>query len=1078
MDGSFVVTSASLQSPPQKQPNALTMFKLVLLIALFGASVAQFTSPSYLSGQWGVGGLQGQYSLGSTDPGYGIGSQYGMSPLNGYGSGYGIQYPGQYGQYPYGPLSSALGLGGYGSMYGLGGLQGYGSQYGMMPGYGTQYGLGGMTPMCLTADFLMRPSAAQVLDECARLNYDFQPVPEHRRHNTILLLPIGLDGTTREREVFPSLNGLTARITDWTSQQFQPNHDFKMEAKKDQLAIDGCPLFCLWLELISREIHFDDIIIRDYNFNPENRYENARELSNERRGLSAIFRAQFDVLGTEDREEIAKKLETILQDAYSPRTDLPDSPFKDSPKAKAVAWIAENFPDLKGAFFKLFELDTQIHLSCFNFALQMMADGETSRLSNSEAVHYYTMARRNLEETANIFTCRTFLATFTISDSRSEWLQFRKMIFRKDLREFRVYNKKSVFTKQQKSPLDTEALRRGLVDKIRDVEKFQKEEAEQLARRSSGGSPRLSEDILPDPSYCFLFDNPPRFPCKCETECESFPVGYPGQVQHKIFACTTEEQMHFMKSFSFYERAFRYLEYWPEVPSNPIYRILLDELIEQSDEMWENLATYYIAVDGEGRLKTHVLDRNSKKNFLGDRAIPALRDHVGGNWKKVGSMEAGTESIGAIRVDFCELAPILRKTAKVFHRLEAGQSFPSRVRDWYYKIKETSHQEVRRDKLADQIDAFWTKRGLVDDEYTSPYVSSQFGLNGLQGQYSIGGGYPGYGIGSQYGMSPLSGYGSQYGIYPYGQMSPAYGLQGYGSPYALGGIRGYPSQYGQLSGYGSQYGLGGLQGYGGQYGSQYYGSNGLTGGYGITGLQGGVSRSCSLLSGCGIGERCNTCGVRCEKQCYGPQTSCPLVNLCSNSLSATASGVCECLPGFARNTNGQCVADISCQAEFLLYYIGFTQCFRWYGILSLVCYMAFLHLWSIYDISRFRKLPEKTFTISIFGILIFSAAVCVPLVTPFAGFIYNAAYHYWSFDPLKPGFDLYSWWNWISQGICLFSIISADLYVIYFLQKHRQRRNISKSVSSNTATIVFENISAASSTKHIATLHLVVSQVI
>ncbi|CAJ0580559.1 unnamed protein product, partial [Mesorhabditis spiculigera] len=215
----------------------------------------------------------------------------------------------------------------------------------------------------------------------------------------------------------------------------------------------------------------------------------------------------------------------------------------------------------------------------------------------------------------------------------------------------------------------------------------------------------------------------------------------------------------------------------------------------------------------------------------------------------------------------------------------------------------------------------------IRPEYTSPYVSSQFGLNGLQGQYSIGGGYPGYGIGSQYGISPLGGYGSQYGnqygIYPYGQMSPAYGLQGYGgSPYALGGIQGYGSPYGQLSGYGSQYGLGGLQGYGNQYSTlPYYGTNGLTGVYGLTGLQGGVSRSCSLLSGCGIGERCNTCGIRCEQQCYGPQKSCPLVNLCSNSLSATATGVCECLPGFARNMNGQCVAQLSCQAFWLLFFL-------------------------------------------------------------------------------------------------------------------------------------------------------------
>ncbi|CAJ0580503.1 unnamed protein product, partial [Mesorhabditis spiculigera] len=58
-----------------------------------------------------------------------------MNPL----SGYGIPYPGQYGQYPYGPLSSALGLGGYGSQYGLGGLQGYGGPYGMLPGYAQPY---------------------------------------------------------------------------------------------------------------------------------------------------------------------------------------------------------------------------------------------------------------------------------------------------------------------------------------------------------------------------------------------------------------------------------------------------------------------------------------------------------------------------------------------------------------------------------------------------------------------------------------------------------------------------------------------------------------------------------------------------------------------------------------------------------------------------------------------------------------------------------------------------------------------------------------------------------------------------
>ncbi|CAJ0576911.1 unnamed protein product, partial [Mesorhabditis spiculigera] len=124
--------------------------------------------------------------------------------------------------------------------------------------------------------------------------------------------------------------------------------------------------------------------------------------------------------------------------------------------------------------------------------------------------------------------------------------------------------------------------------------------------------------------------------------------------------------------------------------------------------------------------------------------------------------------------------------------------------------------------------------------------------------------------------------------------------------------------------------------------------------------------------------------------------------------------------------------------DFLLAYIGFTQCFRWYGILSLVCYMAFLHLWSIYDISR------------VTAILVFCTAICLPLLTPFSGFIYNTGGHFWSFDREKPGYDLYVYWNWIAQGICLLSIISADLYVIYFLQRYRKRRKAAVLLSFTT----------------------------
>ncbi|CAJ0576925.1 unnamed protein product, partial [Mesorhabditis spiculigera] len=72
----------------------------------------------------------------------------------------------------------------------------------------------------------------------------------------------------------------------------------------------------------------------------------------------------------------------------------------------------------------------------------------------------------------------------------------------------------------------------------------------------------------------------------------------------------------------------------------------------------------------------------------------------------------------------------------------------------------------------------------------------------------------------------------------------------------------------------------------------------------------GTPRGCGIGAGlCQAGERCNTCGNRCEQICGQANPGCPLGNFC---LSANSAGYCECLPGFARNTRGQCVLATTC----------------------------------------------------------------------------------------------------------------------------------------------------------------------
>ncbi|CAJ0576826.1 unnamed protein product, partial [Mesorhabditis spiculigera] len=63
---------------------------------------------------------------------------------------------------------------------------------------------------------------------------------------------------------------------------------------------------------------------------------------------------------------------------------------------------------------------------------------------------------------------------------------------------------------------------------------------------------------------------------------------------------------------------------------------------------------------------------------------------------------------------------------------------------------------------------------------------------------------------------------------------------------------------------------------------------------------------------------------------------------------------------------------------FLVSVCVFTQSLRWYGIMVLVCYIAFLHLWSIYDITRFRRIPAKTFNLSLTALMLLSTAQAYP----------------------------------------------------------------------------------------------------
>ncbi|CAJ0576811.1 unnamed protein product, partial [Mesorhabditis spiculigera] len=77
-------------------------------------------------------------------------------------------------------------------------------------------------------------------------------------------------------------------------------------------------------------------------------------------------------------------------------------------------------------------------------------------------------------------------------------------------------------------------------------------------------------------------------------------------------------------------------------------------------------------------------------------------------------------------------------------------------------------------------------------------------------------------------------------------------------------------------------------------------------------------QNCSRNADCINGERCNVCGPRCEETCGRHHSSCPLINVCVDDLSPDAWGVCECVPGFARDANGNCVLPMACEGSLVL----------------------------------------------------------------------------------------------------------------------------------------------------------------
>ncbi|CAJ0576807.1 unnamed protein product, partial [Mesorhabditis spiculigera] len=124
--------------------------------------------------------------------------------------------------------------------------------------------------------------------------------------------------------------------------------------------------------------------------------------------------------------------------------------------------------------------------------------------------------------------------------------------------------------------------------------------------------------------------------------------------------------------------------------------------------------------------------------------------------------------------------------------------------------------------------------------------------------------------------------------------------------------------------------------------------------------------------------------------------------------------------------------------DLLVDYIIITKAIRWYGTQALIVFIAFLQLWSIYNLTRLKEFSNTMLNISIAGILCFATVIAFPLLTDWAGFIFLIPGYYWSFDKSKPGTWIYEIWNWIAQIICLVFIIMADIYVIYFLHRHRR----------------------------------------